>query len=76
MVWLLVKEADWILVYNNKGVWAESALLMDSEQLSGVSQLWVGHKSNQELLLQQSHTHFCLFIVFIVWTYCLETVTD
>lgn len=39
MVWLLVKEADWILVYNNKGVWAESALLMDSEQLSGVSQL-------------------------------------
>lgn len=43
-MWLLVKDACWILVCNNKSVWAESALLMDSEQLSGVSQLWVGHK--------------------------------
>lgn len=43
-MWLLVKGAYWILVYNNKSVWAESALLMDSEQVSGVSQLWIGHK--------------------------------
>lgn len=42
-MWLLVKDAYLILVYN-KSIWAESALLMDSEQITGVSQLRIGRE--------------------------------
>lgn len=65
MVWLLVKEADWILVYNDKGVWAESALLMDSEQLSGVSQLWVGHKKPKSCYFSE-----VILIIFAFELFC------
>jgi len=42
-----MKDACCILVYNNKSVCTESALLMDSEKLFCGSQLWTGQNTSK-----------------------------
>lgn len=40
--WWKMLIGFWFII--TKSIWAESSLLMDSEQLSGVSQLWIRYK--------------------------------